>query len=55
MNPEGHWYECVSSVGWDHTMLGHCRSEFVQVSEAEAKRVPVPEIDPDGKIGCYYL
>lgn len=51
MGPEGHWYECVSSLGWDHTMLGHCRSEFVQVSEAEAKRVPRPEIQPDGKGG----
>ena len=21
MDPEGHWYECVSSLGWDHTMF----------------------------------
>lgn len=52
MDPEGHWYECVSSLGWDHTMLGHCRSEFVQVSEAEARRVPRPETDADEKGGC---
>ena len=49
MDPEGHWYECVSSLGWDHTMLSHCRSEFVIVSEAEARRVPRPKIVPDGK------
>lgn len=43
MDPEGHWYECVSSVGWDHTLLSHCRSEFVLVSEAESRRVPRPD------------
>lgn len=31
----GHWHECVSSVGWDHTILSHCKSEFVEVAEAE--------------------
>ena len=51
MDPEGHWYECVSSLGWDHTMVGHCRSEFVQVSAAEANRMPRPEIRADGKGG----
>ena len=25
---KGRWYECMSSVEWDHTMLGHYRSEF---------------------------
>jgi hypothetical protein len=29
----GHWYECVSSVRWDHTMLAHYRSEFVLAPE----------------------
>lgn len=43
MDPDGHWYECVSSVGWDHTLLHHCRSEFVLVSEAESSRVPRPK------------
>lgn len=43
MDPQGHWYECVSSLGWDHTMLHHCRSEFVQVSESESRRFPPPE------------
>lgn len=51
MDPEGHWYECVSSLGWDHTMLGHCRSEFMQVSEAEARRFPLPETSADDKEG----
>ena len=51
MDPEGHWYECVSSLGGDHTMVGHCRSEFVQVSAAEANRMPRPEIRADGKGG----
>lgn len=31
----GHWYECVSSIGWDHTMLSHCKSEFVEVAKSE--------------------
>jgi len=31
----GHWYECKSSVYWDHTILSHCKSEFVEVAEAE--------------------
>lgn len=42
MDPEGHWYECVSSIGWDHTMLHHCKSEFIRVSESEASRVSLP-------------
>ena len=29
------WYECVSSIYWDHTMLAHCKSEFVEVAAAE--------------------
>lgn len=43
MDPEGHWYECVSSLGWDHTMLAHCRSEFVQVAVAESYGLDFPE------------
>lgn len=31
----GHWYECVSSLYWDHTMLFHCKSEFLEVAETE--------------------
>ena len=27
----GRWYECVSSIRWDHTPLGHYESEFCQV------------------------
>ena len=53
MDPEGHWYECVSSLGWDHTMLGHCRSEFVLVSDTESKRMPKPSIKANGG-SCYY-
>lgn len=52
MDPEGHWYECVSSLGWDHTMLGHCRSEFVLVSDTESKRMPKPSIKANGG-SCY--
>lgn len=32
---DGHWYECVSSIRWNHTPLSHHRSEFVIVSEVE--------------------
>ena len=47
MDPTGHWYECVSSLGWDHTMLHHCRSEFVMVAESEAGRFPPPDMSSD--------
>lgn len=53
MDQKGHWYECVSSVGWDHTLLGHCKSEFVMVSEAESSNMGRPTIRADGKGGCY--
>ena len=49
MDPEGHWYQCVSSVGWDHTLIGHCRSEFVQVSETEAERYGRPDSEATGR------
>lgn len=32
----GRWYKCVSAVPWNHTMLSHCRSEFVAVAESDA-------------------
>ena len=31
----GAWYKCVSALPWDHTMLAHCRSEFIIVPEGE--------------------
>lgn len=31
----GFWYECMSSVQWDHTMLGHYRSEFTIIREQD--------------------
>lgn len=33
----GDWYECVSSVYWDHTILTHYNYEFVIVPKEEAK------------------
>lgn len=51
MDPDGHWYECVSSTGWDHTLLSHCESQFVQVSDVEAKRLPEPTISVTGASG----
>ena len=27
----GHWYECVSSQAWDHTLLSHWNCQFVLV------------------------
>ncbi len=37
----GRWYECVSSVFFEHTPLSHYESEFVSVSEAiESPNVP---------------
>ena len=40
----GLWYECTSSVMWDHTMLAHYQSDFV-VLPAE-KQEPPPEVKP---------
>lgn len=51
MDPVGHWYECVSSLGWDHTMLSHCRSEFVQVAEAESYTLEPPKKKRKGRGG----
>jgi hypothetical protein len=31
----GKWYECESSVDWNHTMLSHFRSEFVILKDQE--------------------
>lgn len=32
----GQWFKCVSAVPWDHTMLSHCKAEFVAVSETDS-------------------
>lgn len=47
----GHWYECVSSLGWDHTILSHCKSEFVEVAEAETAPYTNTGSKDEGK-GC---
>lgn len=39
----GRWYECVSSVNWDHTPISHFRSEFVAISEKSVNTAP-PEV-----------
>lgn len=44
---DGHWYECVSSLNWDHTMLSHCKSEFVEVAASEV--APFAEEDASQK------
>ena len=45
---KGHWYECKSSVQWDHTPLAHFRSEFVIVPESELEEnvEPPEEVEP---------
>ena len=46
----GYWFECTSSVMWDHTILNHYRSEFVLLPQAD-QMLPItgaPEpITPD--------
>lgn len=39
----GQWFECISSVPWDHTMLAHFRSEFVAVPEQKSSTAKPPE------------
>lgn len=44
----GRWYECVSSIYWDHTLLSHCKSEFVEVAQTEiAPNIPQEIYDHD--------
>lgn len=47
----GHWYECVSSLYWDHTLLTHCKSEFVEVAESEVAPYAAAD-ESDGEAGC---
>lgn len=45
----GAWYECVSAVPWDHTMLAHCRAEFSAVAETEsAQNLEPPSMEVFG-------
>ena len=41
----GVWYECKSSVMWDHTLLSHYQSDFVNWP-AEKQPQPPPEVMP---------
>jgi hypothetical protein len=43
----GIWYECVSSVPWDHTMLSHYRSEFVALPANKQPEPPQPTPPPE--------
>jgi hypothetical protein len=38
------WYECKSSVGWDHTILAHYRSEFVLLAN-QSNEPPPQEVN----------
>ena len=37
---QGLWYECTSSVMWDHTLLGHYHSEFVVIPQSAQEAAP---------------
>jgi len=45
----GLWYECKSSVKWDHTPLGHYRSEFVVLPQREQPEAPEGATANDAK------
>ena len=36
----GYWYECKSSVMWDHTLLSHYRSDFVILPQRDQMEPP---------------
>ena len=38
----GQWFECKSSVMWDHTLLSHYRSDFTILPERDQKEMPPP-------------
>ncbi|MDR1687276.1 MAG: hypothetical protein LBS21_01530 [Clostridiales bacterium] len=42
----GKWYECKSSVMWNHTLLSHYRSEFVILPAGEQAEAPTGAIKP---------
>ena len=45
----GYWYECKSSVMWDHTMLRHYRSDFVILPQKEQTEPPqMPDSTKEG-------
>ena len=43
----GRWWECTSSVMWDHTILAHYRSDFVILPQREQTDAPTLE-PPNG-------
>lgn len=46
----GDWYECVSAVEWDHTILNHWNYSFVQVALDAGGSIDMlepPETDPE--------
>ena len=51
----GHWYECVSSLGWDHTILSHCKSEFVEIPEAETAPYLSTDSDEEKECDCVWI
>ena len=50
----GYWYECTSSVMWDHTILRHYRSDFVLIPQCDQMSPPNPTMPdpepPDGGV-----
>lgn len=43
----GEWYECVGSFYYEHTPLGHWKSLYVRVSEADDSDEPPTEVTQD--------
>ena len=41
----GEWYECVGSFYYEHTPLGHWKSLYVRVSEADDSDAPPTEVN----------
>ena len=41
----GEWYECVSSLIWDHTVLAHCESQFVLCGQTGNDKSMEPPIE----------
>ena len=47
----GYWYECKSSVLWDHTLLSHYRSDFVILPQREQEPPPEEVQNTPGEAG----
>lgn len=50
---KGVWYECMSALDWDHTILCHNKAEFVEIPASEFSDDLVEDVE-SAERGDYY-